>query len=517
MFTQRGQINKQAHRLLTQRYPRLYETVCNLTSFLDYDAPVRDRLFCILNCIEVQPTCPSCGRTMRFNQQKNRFNQYCPNTTDGSCGMSDPTKRTQIKDTTIKRHGVDNAQKSPAVKVKRASTMIHRYGVVSPAQMEQNRNKLRDYIVANAAEVEDKRVATSLSKYNRTHANQRHIPDEAYAVLSSKANLESALRDLSKTDLAMSLGVTFNLVHEACKRFDLEYIPTKSAGSSQQQSLLTYVLQQYNGEIVQDAKGIIPAYELDIYLPGLKLAIEYNGVYFHGESNNRGRTYHRNKLNLCNEAGVRLIQVWSNEWLYKRDVVKSRISSALGRSERLYARHCQFVTLTPQQEREFFSNSHMQGYVPSAVNIGLQHNGATVAVMSFIRSRYNKNFEWELLRYSSAPYRTVVGGASKLLKRFITEHSPSSMISYCDLRWGSGNMYEQIGFTRASRSAPNYFYFNRNGDTNKLQSRQMFQKHKLKDVLETFNPALTEWENMRANGYDRIWDCGNDVFTLACQ
>ena len=43
-------------------------------------------------------------------------------------------------------------------------------------------------------------------------------------------------------------------------------------------------------------------------------------------------------------------------------------------------------------------------------------------------------------------------------------------------------------------------------------SRIQFQKHKLKDKLETFDPNITEWENMKANGYDRIWDCGNMVF-----
>jgi hypothetical protein len=45
-----------------------------------------------------------------------------------------------------------------------------------------------------------------------------------------------------------------------------------------------------------------------------------------------------------------------------------------------------------------------------------------------------------------------------------------------------------------------------------LESRQKFQKHKLKDKLEVFNAELTEWHNMQNNGYDRIWDCGNMVF-----
>lgn len=43
-------------------------------------------------------------------------------------------------------------------------------------------------------------------------------------------------------------------------------------------------------------------------------------------------------------------------------------------------------------------------------------------------------------------------------------------------------------------------------------NRVAFQKHKLKDLLEIYDGALSEWDNMVANGYDRIWDCGNDVW-----
>lgn len=39
-----------------------------------------------------------------------------------------------------------------------------------------------------------------------------------------------------------------------------------------------------------------------------------------------------------------------------------------------------------------------------------------------------------------------------------------------------------------------------------------FRKSVLKNKLEKFDPKLSEWENMKANGYDRIWDCGNLVF-----
>ena len=47
-----------------------------------------------------------------------------------------------------------------------------------------------------------------------------------------------------------------------------------------------------------------------------------------------------------------------------------------------------------------------------------------------------------------------------------------------------------------------------------LYNRMNFQKHKLKKLLSTYDPLLSEWENMKLNGYDRIWDCGSLKFEI---
>mgnify|MGYP003348389190 FL=1 len=110
-------------------------------------------------------------------------------------------------------------------------------------------------------------------------------------------------------------------------------------------------------------------------------------------------------------------------------------------------------------------------------------------------------------RMTSKSGITVVGGASKLYKHFIKLYNPSSIITYSDLRFGSGKVYEKCGFKRLENTPPNYWYFNRN-DPSKLFSRIVFQKHKLQS-FPAYNESLTEWEILKASRYDRIWDCGN--------
>jgi hypothetical protein len=70
-----------------------------------------------------------------------------------------------------------------------------------------------------------------------------------------------------------------------------------------------------------------------------------------------------------------------------------------------------------------------------------------------------------------------------------------------------GMVYLNLGFTFVKNTTPNYWYIS--NDYKSLYNRMMFQKHKLKKMLPVFDDKLTEWENMKNNNFDRIWDCGN--------
>lgn len=63
---------------------------------------------------------------------------------------------------------------------------------------------------------------------------------------------------------------------------------------------------------------ILEGLELDVYLPEYKIAIEYNGVYYHSEMMGRGSNYHLNKTTMCDAKGINLFHVNSNEWMNNR-------------------------------------------------------------------------------------------------------------------------------------------------------------------------------------------------------
>ena len=280
--------------------------------------------------------------------------------------------------------------------------------------------------------------------------------------------------------------------------------------------LMEYIRSIYDGEIVfkTGSRKIIPPYEIDVYLPERKLAIEYDGIFWHCESNGKPRSYHLKKTEMCESMGIQLIHVFENEWIEKGDIVRSRLRDLLGIYDRtIYARKCGIGEVDPGTARVFLEENHIQGGCNSSVRLGLFLDGELISLMTFSKPRFRKNGpEWELVRFCNKLGCHVPGGASKLLKHFERTMRPKGIISYADRRWSTGKMYRTLGFNLISKSKPNYWYFVLSSQSFDLINRVSCQKHRLKGFLKKFDPDLSESENMRNNGYDRIFDCGNLVF-----
>lgn len=517
IFTKSGTINKQAQRMLN-KFPTLLQGLLHHTDFLMSDSSCRARLYALKSGILTQPQCNTCGNAMAFNNAKGTFNNYCKNTTQSSCASKDINVVKSQKDTMLERYGVENAAHSVVLQEKKYNTMMERYGVATPTLSKEINEKIKNtlkerYGVINISDipgVSKKRQSTNMIKYGANTFAQSLIKQESMDLLLDGDWVKDQLKDFTLNEMALALEVSTYTVRKCIYQLNLQHLIVNT-GSSEQRDI-SKVLDSYNIDYITNDKQSISPKELDFYIPDLKLAIEYDGIYFHSELSNKPKRYHIDKTISCRNAGIKLIHIWSSEWNNKREIVLSRLLHALGKSTKVAARKCSIVIMDSQHEKHFFDEHHIQGYTRSSICYALVLDGVVMAAMSFIKPRFSTKYEWELLRYSSIKNHNVMGGASRLLTHFKRQHSPNSIISYCDLRWGTGGVYTQLGFTYTHSSTPNYFYFNRNGDTNKLFTRITFQKHKLPKVLPTFDINLTEWENMKVNGYDRIWDCGNNVY-----
>ena len=273
------------------------------------------------------------------------------------------------------------------------------------------------------------------------------------------------------------------------------------------------ILDLYNIDYVPNSKDIIPPYEIDLYLPKYKLAIEVNGFPSHTENiGGKDRKYHLMKTGKCRKNGIQLFHIFIDELIYKKNLIVNKILYLTGKiNSRKYARNCDIKEISSKEAKDFCENNHLQGYQSSSIKLGAFYNGELVSVMTFRKYIFDKeNFSYEISRFCSDG--VIVGIAGKFIKYFFEHYDFSYIISYADKRYSLGKVYEKLGFVHLKDTPPNYWYINRH--TLQRIHRFSFRKDKIKEKFDFFDENLSEWENMKMNGYDRMWDCGNLVYKL---
>jgi hypothetical protein len=327
--------------------------------------------------------------------------------------------------------------------------------------------------------------------------------------VSSISYFQEAVQSLNCHEISVELNCSPSLALKQLSKFQ---IPTPAVKRSKQEMVIVDFLSNQGFEATLNSRKIIPPKEIDIFIPEKNLAIEVNGVYWHSEvSGGRDRKYHIDKMMRSREAGVELIQIYDIEIINSEEKIFSLLRSKLGITPtKIYARKCRVSDeICKESEKLFFTENHRQGYAASQFRVGLfDQDDELVSLMSFRKPRYNKNVDWELLRFASKLNTQVVGGASRLFSK----RPSGSVVSYSDNRFGTGGFYLNLGFEFMTIGNPSYHYTKNHVD---LFHRSSFMKKDLANRLDIFSSELSEWENMKANGWDRIWDCGNSTWAIS--
>ena len=126
------------------------------------------------------------------------------------------------------------------------------------------------------------------------------------------------------------------------------------------------------------------------------------------------------------------------------------IVNLLRNRSRCYARQCIVKEIDRNTAAKFINEYHLLGYTNDKIRIGLYYKDELVSVMTFGRPRYNRKYEYELVRYCSG--WNVVGGAEKLFDYFLKQYDPQSIVSYCDKSKFRGDIYTSLGFSEVGTS-----------------------------------------------------------------
>lgn len=416
----------------------------------------------------------------------------------------------KMRDTSIKKYGVANPAQSESVQEKIKTTNFERYGVVNPAQSTTIKEKIQQTVLDRYGVKNPLQNDKILEKSIKTRKTNYYDPD-VLVKLQDPNWLADQHQTLTIGEIAKTLGVSSS---NLARYFHQHGIKINQHSVTEFERKLSEHFNKLGVEIVVKDRKIIAPKEIDIYFPSIKLGIEINGGYWHSEQFKIGRNYHLDKTLAAKQQGVELWHFWDWEFENNYPLILSKIEHQLGLSSKIFARKLSIGTVDYNEKKAFLEQNHIQSDCVSKINIGLydwDHN--LIMVGTFGSSRFNQASNWELLRLATKQNTSVVGGASKIIQHFVDNYMDDgqTLLSYSHRRFGSGNVYGKIGFELQGTSPPSYFYVKAGKP---MGSRNQWQKHLLESKLSEFDPGLSEKENMKANGYYRIWDCGQMIFVL---
>ena len=270
--------------------------------------------------------------------------------------------------------------------------------------------------------------------------------------------------------------------------------------SKAEQEIANYI-KSLGLAILQSDRKILKGKELDIVIPELKIAIEYNGVYWHSEQHGKGFNYHASKTAECNKMGYRLVHIWEDDFMLNKAKELRFIKHLLGKddSETIFGRKCQLRVIPNSESTDFLNTHHVQGVGSASVTIGTFFKGQLVACTQFT---IRKNGAYELIRHACSC--NVIGSLGKAVS-FFAKHYTHDIYSFCDLTRYNGKSYQKAGFIQQGRLKPDYKYVVDGVRRHKFGFRRRAIHSQFPHV---YSEDLTEKEMMKLLEYPRIWDCG---------
>lgn len=528
---------KTKEKFITKKFDGLLELINDHNNkYFNLEIPFTQKLYNFLYDITEIPKCDNCGCDIQW---RGIFTEGYLKNCSKKCRNESKLRIKRMKQTNLEKYGVESVLNVIKFKEKRNTTNINKFGVLNIFENDLIKEKMKitsqikygtDFPIQSDV-IKNKRIENNLLKYGVEYPSKLQSNKDK-EIKKYRINFENKMLlknykvlnyfDDDVIEILHPDGHIFKSFRNICNnRFnhnaELSTVLLPIGGSKS-----TYELEVQNFlsklDIVFELcnRKILNGLEIDIYLPEYKLGIEFNGLYWHSNLF-KDNNYHLNKTELCKQQDIQLLHVFEDEWINKKEIVKSIIKSKLGLIEnKIYARKCYLKEIDSVTSSKFLDINHVQGNVNSKIKIGLFHENELVSIMTFGKKRISlgskvscKN-DYEMYRFCNKLNTTVIGGASKLLSYFIKKYKPKSILSFADRRYSHGELYRQLGFAYINNTKPNYWYFNKN----ELIRYHRFKFRKSVLVKEGFDENKTENEIMGEREYLKIYDSGNLKYLL---
>lgn len=308
-------------------------------------------------------------------------------------------------------------------------------------------------------------------------------------------------------ELAAYADIPYTTFQQAVQRYDLgEYVTYRISSF---ESSFENFLKTLDVEYIRNYRGE-NGLEIDFYIPSKKCGFEMNPSSIHVTV---GQNYHQDKKLSYLDLGVVVYHIYGYEWILKRFLIEVFVKSKLGiYDKRIGARECDVREVSYKDASLFLEQYHLMGTgIRGSEYLGLYYQNMLVSLLVMGNSRFNAEYDWEILRFVSKSGWQVIGGFGKLFNAFLkSQPSDVSIMTYVDFDKSSKvPVYEKVGFKYERLTKPDYIWVKVTDQS--YVTRYQSQKKKL--IEKGYSENLTEKEIMESLYYRQMWLSGNLVYT----
>ena len=223
-----------------------------------------------------------------------------------------------------------------------------------------------------------------------------------------------------------------------------------------------------------------------------------------------------------------VVVITEDRWRRQGGMMRARLLAHLDVFIPMYARNCEVRKIDKETAAAFLAVNHSYGDAACRYRYGLYlkrytgksleisrlaslarndsggsfarndsgvEPGSLVAVATFSNARKwqkgdktIRSYEWT--RYASLPGVRISGGMGKMLQAFIQDQQPDDIMSYADLEWSEGAVYEQLGFALEGRKEPVLFCID-----------QQWGRSPVRPGITEIHEAARYFQNLGSNKY----------------
>ena len=240
---------------------------------------------------ENEGICPICHKTTAFISMSKGYRTYCSHRCCSLVEVNKPQRLEKFKATCKQHFGVDNPMKAKEIQLKTQNTCLLRYDNLYAIASQSVQQKIREVQLAKNIDYD------GLLKLNDV------IDKYGYGWYIIKNQL----------DIDVVMKGRYGYVKQSDIPKIESYIHSDFKHSKKEELIYNNIKSYFNGDIIRNSKRIIKPYQIDLFIPLLNLAIEYNSNFYHCVEYGIAEDYHLKKSLLCKKQNIRLIHIYEFE------------------------------------------------------------------------------------------------------------------------------------------------------------------------------------------------------------